>query len=244
MLTDHILTNLAEGDCGAWVVDATTGDLFGIVVCGHSRTKCAYIMPAMHIFHDIQKVSVEEVQLPLVIPYYTRFKGSFPRQNPTSVLETKNLSTDAGRDLRFVPKSLEQSHIDDEKPTSRLDVANRIYPATSVIPTEEETLSQDPFLPSSSSEADSVLSASQLQKGINTMDIVLQPTIARLVQYKIRKIQDETGSTSITISMEPEKPGHLKVLFGGLPEQVLTDKMLIRETISMISDTYSAPKAP
>lgn len=46
---------LNKGDCGAAVIDMSTGHFYGLVVAGTPGTSFGFIMPAWHIFHDIQQ---------------------------------------------------------------------------------------------------------------------------------------------------------------------------------------------
>jgi hypothetical protein len=46
-----------EGDCGAWVVDAATGDIFGHIVAGRPGSHQAYIIPAYKVMADIAKTT-------------------------------------------------------------------------------------------------------------------------------------------------------------------------------------------
>lgn len=43
------------GDCGAWVVNATTGLIYGHIVAGDPVTGIAYIIPAHKVFTDIER---------------------------------------------------------------------------------------------------------------------------------------------------------------------------------------------
>ncbi|KAL8721480.1 MAG: hypothetical protein Q9181_007694 [Wetmoreana brouardii] len=43
------------GDCGAWVVNATTGDIYGHIVAGDPVSGLAYIIPAFKVFDDIER---------------------------------------------------------------------------------------------------------------------------------------------------------------------------------------------
>lgn len=47
-------TEVINGDCGAWVVDALNGDLFGHIVGGSPGLKVSYIIPAHFIFEDLK----------------------------------------------------------------------------------------------------------------------------------------------------------------------------------------------
>lgn len=46
---------LAKGDCGSWVIDAVTGDIFGHIVSGDLDSGSAFLMPAFQIFEDIKQ---------------------------------------------------------------------------------------------------------------------------------------------------------------------------------------------
>lgn len=43
-----------RGDCGSWVVDALTGDVYGQIVAGDHLQHLAFIIPAYKIWEDIQ----------------------------------------------------------------------------------------------------------------------------------------------------------------------------------------------
>jgi hypothetical protein len=47
-------TEVVNGDCGAWVIDASNGNLFGHIVGGSPRLKVSYIVPAHFIFDDLK----------------------------------------------------------------------------------------------------------------------------------------------------------------------------------------------
>ena len=42
------------GDCGAWIVDSTTNELYGHIIAGDPNSCLAYIIPAYKIFDDIR----------------------------------------------------------------------------------------------------------------------------------------------------------------------------------------------
>lgn len=50
--SDHV-TRTAEGDCGAWVIDANTNKLYGQIVAGLEGTEIAYIALLNDVFADI-----------------------------------------------------------------------------------------------------------------------------------------------------------------------------------------------
>jgi len=57
--------SLSSGDSGSWVVDAVTGDVYGIVVAGSTALCEEYVIPAFEIGQDICRVMrAEHVRLP------------------------------------------------------------------------------------------------------------------------------------------------------------------------------------
>ncbi|KAH6854992.1 hypothetical protein B0I37DRAFT_301017 [Chaetomium sp. MPI-CAGE-AT-0009] len=55
---------LQVGDCGSWVVDAQTGDLYGHIVAGSPGDGRAIVIPFDSIFEDIERRTGERPQLP------------------------------------------------------------------------------------------------------------------------------------------------------------------------------------
>ncbi|KFY45318.1 hypothetical protein V494_01008 [Pseudogymnoascus sp. VKM F-4513 (FW-928)] len=45
----------SDGDCGSWVFDKETRDVYGHIVSGYPSTGTAYIVPSVQTFEDIQK---------------------------------------------------------------------------------------------------------------------------------------------------------------------------------------------
>lgn len=57
--------SLSSGDSGSWVVDATTGDVYGMIVAGSTGLREEYIIPAVEIGQDICRVMrADTVRLP------------------------------------------------------------------------------------------------------------------------------------------------------------------------------------
>jgi hypothetical protein len=46
---------LDKGDCGSWVFDMNTAELYGHIVAGHLDSGIGYVVPAYDIFQDIWK---------------------------------------------------------------------------------------------------------------------------------------------------------------------------------------------
>ena len=53
-----------NGDCGSWITDRVTGELFGVLVATCESLHEAYILPVKDIFNEIQTVSGHSVGLP------------------------------------------------------------------------------------------------------------------------------------------------------------------------------------
>ncbi|CRG88062.1 hypothetical protein PISL3812_05088 [Talaromyces islandicus] len=64
--------HVRSGDCGSWVVDATSGHLYGHIFGGGNGTRTAYIIPADEIFDDIQKKCGQPAIFPSTINEFTR----------------------------------------------------------------------------------------------------------------------------------------------------------------------------
>ncbi|KAL4874550.1 hypothetical protein BJY04DRAFT_225858 [Aspergillus karnatakaensis] len=52
------------GDCGSWAIDEASGYLYGHIFGGGVGTKTAYIISAVEIFEDVQRISRRAVLLP------------------------------------------------------------------------------------------------------------------------------------------------------------------------------------
>ncbi|CAD6575078.1 MAG: hypothetical protein ASARMPRED_007045 [Alectoria sarmentosa] len=62
------LDRAEDGDCGSWIVDQSTGELFGMLVATCEAVSEAYILPMKDVFTDIEKVSGRSVKLPALKP--------------------------------------------------------------------------------------------------------------------------------------------------------------------------------
>ena len=57
--------NSDSGDSGAWVVDATTGDIYGVLVAGSAMMQEGYVIPACDIIDDIRRsTKARELRVP------------------------------------------------------------------------------------------------------------------------------------------------------------------------------------
>ena len=64
--TLHLTDDISDpGDSGAWVVDATTGDLYGVIVAASTMMQEGYLIPASEITKDIRRATgVPTAKLP------------------------------------------------------------------------------------------------------------------------------------------------------------------------------------
>ncbi|KAK7430489.1 Protein png1 [Neonectria magnoliae] len=58
-------SRLEAGDCGAWIVDAESGDLYGHIVAGSPDSGAAIVIPFAHVFEDIELRASQRPRLPL-----------------------------------------------------------------------------------------------------------------------------------------------------------------------------------
>ncbi|KAH7416641.1 hypothetical protein BKA64DRAFT_636042 [Cadophora sp. MPI-SDFR-AT-0126] len=56
--------NIGYGDCGSWIIDDETGDLYGHIIAGSPESSVAFIMPASTIRSDIRQRFGSDLTLP------------------------------------------------------------------------------------------------------------------------------------------------------------------------------------
>ncbi|KAH7143602.1 hypothetical protein EDB81DRAFT_721965 [Dactylonectria macrodidyma] len=59
-------SRLEAGDCGSWVIDAESGDLYGHIVAGSPDSGAAIVIPFARVFEDIETRVNHRPRLPLV----------------------------------------------------------------------------------------------------------------------------------------------------------------------------------
>ena len=78
--------SLTSGDSGSWVVNALTGDVYGMVVAGSSGLQEEYIVPAVDIGQDICRVMrAQNIRLPTwqdVVAYHNSAKEARYSEKP------------------------------------------------------------------------------------------------------------------------------------------------------------------
>ncbi|CAH0024238.1 unnamed protein product [Clonostachys rhizophaga] len=95
-----------EGDCGAAVIDASTGCFYGQVVLGVPGTPLAYLVPSSEILQDIEnqtglKASLDMRQLQKGLKNVSRLPGP-------------SMTFDLGDDLEFAVSALVKNKTDDQ----------------------------------------------------------------------------------------------------------------------------------
>ncbi len=58
------LDEVEDGDCGSWIVDRVTGELFGMLMATCEALSEAYVLPVKDVFTEIETLSGHSVKLP------------------------------------------------------------------------------------------------------------------------------------------------------------------------------------
>jgi len=61
--TARLERSLAPGDCGSWLTDASSGELYGHIVAGSPTEGVAYIIPACQVLDEVLKRTGREIEL-------------------------------------------------------------------------------------------------------------------------------------------------------------------------------------
>ena len=126
ILTLQLTDNISDkGDSGAWVVDATTGDLYGVIVAASSVMQEGYLIPASEITNDIRRdTGVLTVELPKRAAFSHApqrlnknegIDGLFTAENAIDYRKRLKVTFDRpgwiGHELRQ-PNAMQTSHLD------------------------------------------------------------------------------------------------------------------------------------
>ncbi|KAH8734454.1 hypothetical protein BGZ61DRAFT_411806 [Ilyonectria robusta] len=60
-------SQLEAGDCGSWIIDAESGDLYGHIVAGSPDSGAAIVIPFARVFEDIELRVNQQPHLPLAV---------------------------------------------------------------------------------------------------------------------------------------------------------------------------------
>ena len=102
--------SLSPGDSGSWVVDATSGDVYGVIIAGSTGLREEYLVPAVDIGQDIRRVMRADV---VRLPNWQDAVGA--RTNGSSTTREKGLtSSDVGIDWDS-DESLEDATLDEDE---------------------------------------------------------------------------------------------------------------------------------
>lgn len=94
---ERFLTKVDRGDCGSWVIDGETGDLYGHVVAGSPESRVAFIMPALSVRNEIKEVFGRDWTFPKALPPPKR-QDSAPPPSPTLLPFRQLSSSGLGKD--------------------------------------------------------------------------------------------------------------------------------------------------
>lgn len=115
--------SLSSGDSGSWVVDAVTGDVYGIVVAGSTGLNEEYVIPAFEIGQDICRVMrAEHVRLPTLQDVMAA-----RTEQSTSMKSMKDSTTDAlGWESADSVDTVDEKPLDEEEKASHRNLENRL----------------------------------------------------------------------------------------------------------------------
>jgi len=92
---------IADGDCGAAVVDQKTGAIYGHIVLGSVGKSFAYVVPAVKVFAHIQSRFPNQ---PVSVPQPDEITSTIPREEPPDARTSPDLIAE-----NFDPPLLEAS---------------------------------------------------------------------------------------------------------------------------------------
>ena len=204
------------GDCGAWVIDAVTGSIYGHVIAGDLTSSTAFIIPAYKVFDDIE----DRFGVPPLLPSepaprdstavaktsnqpsrnftdsklaFVRTSGRFPdAANPEYLWEKSRELREKGTDRRkVVPKErFNEAHID---PTGQRKNRCHTRPYGRFI--DEPRLSDARFFGVSRQDitkTDPMMQRLALVRGYEELDVHIF-TVTTLVLNFLGRIQNQTS---------------------------------------------------
>jgi hypothetical protein len=86
--TVRLSRRLEKGDCGSWVMDLISGDVYGHIIAGSPESGVAYIVPAYQVIADVQERFNLDLQLSTkdMVTYSEGTSGStLPGESPAEV---------------------------------------------------------------------------------------------------------------------------------------------------------------
>lgn len=137
-------SRLEAGDCGSWVIDAESGDLYGHIVAGSPDSGAAIVIPFARVFEDIEARMKHHPHLPLTgsACYDEELDLASHLQHTQSVTASSSKSPSEYdqewiRDLRYQFEKQWRNKLLDELKRSR--IAHRAAIEQAVPSTEDET---------------------------------------------------------------------------------------------------------
>ncbi|KFZ19513.1 hypothetical protein V502_03607 [Pseudogymnoascus sp. VKM F-4520 (FW-2644)] len=82
----RLVGKFSDGDCGSWVFNKETGDVYGHVVSGYPSTGTAYIVPSVQIFENIQ----HQINKPIELFAHTanELRGNVSKNSDSTIRST------------------------------------------------------------------------------------------------------------------------------------------------------------
>ncbi|RFN50496.1 hypothetical protein FIE12Z_5259 [Fusarium flagelliforme] len=148
-------SRLEAGDCGSWIVDAESGNLYGHIVAGSPDSGAAIVIPFARIFEDIGARAKHHPRLPLI--------GAASHDEeldpPTHLQHTKSVTASSSKPSEYSQEWMRDlgSRFEDQWRTKLLDelkrsrIAHRAAIEQAVPSTEDETT--PPYSPPTDGES-------------------------------------------------------------------------------------------
>jgi hypothetical protein len=145
-----MLTDLADGDCGSWVFDKETSDVYGHIVSGYPSTGTAYIVPSVQIFQNIQHRIGKPVEL--FTHTSNKSRGNLSLNSDLTIRRTtihdfdapqprRRLSNTSEHADRFLSKPLASNQlIETEHPASQTPAKVPVIPQCIGVPSNPKTV--------------------------------------------------------------------------------------------------------
>lgn len=139
--------SLSSGDSGSWVVDAETGDVYGMIIAGSTGLREEYVIPAADVAQDICRVlRADSVRLPSfqdVMTAHTEERLARPNLA---------LKDESGWESDDSDESLDEDALDKDEEVSLLMNMAMLRPATVLEPLNANSSMFSAFPPGGSSQ--------------------------------------------------------------------------------------------
>ncbi len=103
---------LEKGDCGAWVIDAKTGLVYGHLIAGSLRSGSAYIVPLWQVFDDLHQLLGGQWWLAGEIPQH----DNQPRVSSEEIFDGKSSQSNDKREVLLYDLASTTTSISKQQP--------------------------------------------------------------------------------------------------------------------------------